>query len=120
MERLTTRAENGAAIYAEPSREEEKWTNNRYEVLQKLAKYEDLEEQGLLIELPCKIGTPVYFVDDKYTACDNCPRYDGEECDNQCEKTVKAIPFDIRMITFVGSSYYLKQEEAERELAEQN
>lgn len=29
-------------------------------ILQKLAEYEDLEEQGRLIKLPCKIGTQVY------------------------------------------------------------
>ena len=28
--------------------------------IRKLAKYEDLEEQGLLIRLPCKVGDTVY------------------------------------------------------------
>jgi len=28
----------------------------------KLKDYEDLEEQGLLIELPCKVGDSVYFI----------------------------------------------------------
>lgn len=28
----------------------------------KLAHYEDLEEQGRLIELPCKVGDTVYFI----------------------------------------------------------
>lgn len=31
---------------------------------EKLARYEDLEEQGRLIELPCKIGDTVYVVED--------------------------------------------------------
>lgn len=30
------------------------------EVLEKLATYEDLEEQGLLLRLPCKVGDKVY------------------------------------------------------------
>lgn len=30
--------------------------------LEKLAHYEDLEEQGRLIELPCKIGDTVYYI----------------------------------------------------------
>ena len=32
---------------------------------EKLAHYEDLEEQGRLIELPCKIGDTVYDIADK-------------------------------------------------------
>lgn len=32
------------------------------DALEKLAKYEDLEEQGRLIKLPCKVGDTVYHV----------------------------------------------------------
>ena len=32
------------------------------DVLEKLAKYEDLEEQGRLIKLPCKVGDVVYEI----------------------------------------------------------
>ena len=28
----------------------------------KLGEYEDLEEQGLLIRLPCKVGTDIYYI----------------------------------------------------------
>ena len=31
-------------------------------ILEKLADYEDLEEQGLLVRLPCKVGDTVYRV----------------------------------------------------------
>lgn len=31
-----------------------------FKVLQKLGKYEDAEEQGLLLKLPCKVGDTVY------------------------------------------------------------
>lgn len=31
-------------------------------IFQKLAEYEDLEEQGRLIKLPCKVGDTVYHV----------------------------------------------------------
>ena len=31
-------------------------------VIQKLGKYEDLEEQGLLLRLPCKFGDTVYSI----------------------------------------------------------
>lgn len=67
MERLTRRSANGTGVYATPSGEPVKWENNRHNVLQKLADYEDLEEQGKLVKLPCK---DVYFIVDI-----NNPRY---------------------------------------------
>ena len=60
MSRLTKRAENGAAVYATPSGDPVKWENNRNKVLRKLAEYEDLEEQELLLKLPCKVGSTIY------------------------------------------------------------
>ena len=36
------------------------------EVMRKLADYEDLEEQGLLLKLPCKVGDTVYIIGCKY------------------------------------------------------
>ena len=66
MERLTRRSANGTGVYATPSGEPVKWENNRHNVLQKLADYEDLEEQGRLIKLPCKVGDTVYrYVEEK-------------------------------------------------------
>ena len=62
MERLTRRSANGTGVYATPSGEPVKWEDNRHNVLQKLADYEDLEEQGRLVKLPCKIGTKVYNI----------------------------------------------------------
>ena len=47
MKRLTRRSENGTGCYATPSGDPIKWDNNRHNVLQKLADYEDLEEQCL-------------------------------------------------------------------------
>lgn len=32
------------------------------EILEKLGSYEDKQEQGLLIELPCKVGDTVYLI----------------------------------------------------------
>ena len=33
-----------------------------YQAIQKLAEYENSEEQGLLLRLPCKVGTKVYTI----------------------------------------------------------
>ena len=60
MERLTRRSANGTGVYATPSGEPVKWEDNRHNVLQKLADYEDLEEQGRLVILPCKVGDTIY------------------------------------------------------------
>ncbi len=35
------------------------------EVIKKLADYEDLEEQGFLLKLPCKVGDIVYFISER-------------------------------------------------------
>lgn len=62
MERLTRRSANGTGVYATPSGEPVKWENNYHNVLQKLADYEDLEEQGFLLRLPCKLGDTIYSI----------------------------------------------------------
>lgn len=62
MERLTRRSANGTGVYATPSGEPVKWEDNRHNVLQKLTEYEDLEEQGRLIKLPCKVGDTVWQI----------------------------------------------------------
>lgn len=77
------------------------------ESLQKLAHYEDLEEQGRLIELPCAINTELYFVGEKadgtygvYSTTlftlDLCKSYEGK----------------------IGKGFYLTKEEAEAKLEE--
>ena len=35
------------------------------EAIEKLAEYEDLEEKGLLVKLPCKVGDTVYVIPSK-------------------------------------------------------
>lgn len=61
-ERLTMQDERGTAILKETDMKDR--CEYCYEATQKLAHYEDLEEQGRLIELPCKIGDTVYVVED--------------------------------------------------------
>lgn len=76
MERLTERFSNGqAAVYGCGSncKYDYKYCNNHtedcptiIEIYEKLAHYEDLEEQGRLIELPCKVGDILYFHTERY------------------------------------------------------
>ena len=93
------------------------------EVINKLAKYEDLEEQGLFLKLPCKVGDTVWYIDDDD---DDYPlellvtkieveengylRYHAREKDN-CGK-IGFIKDDI------GKTVFLTKEEAEQALAE--
>ena len=81
--------------------EEEAWS--------KLAHYEDLEEQGRLIELPCKVGDTVYVVDwemeDMYLPSIKYWFFDEQ-------------PFDVKMIYSIGKWVFLTKEEAEAKLAE--
>lgn len=52
---------------------------------EKLGEYEDLEEQGLLLRLPCGIGTIVYEVENNADACSECSNFEkGYYCDDCC------------------------------------
>ena len=68
MERLTTRNIAGVAVYKNPF-ECEKCGDTIWRLpdygngspTEKLADYEDAEEQGLLLRLPCKVGDILYY-----------------------------------------------------------
>ena len=69
MERLTDSKRNsdGTAFSKESLIDIEHDRPSAYcgEILTKLADYEDLEEQGRLLVLPCKIGDRLYWIDDE-------------------------------------------------------
>ena len=105
MERLTRRSANGTGVYATPSGEPIEWENNRHNVLQKLADYEDLEEQGRLIKLPCD---KVYYIIDK-----NNPKYAAV-----MSKTIRDLTvYEIENIDIDGR-YFSTKELAEAKLKE--
>ena len=64
MERLTRkeRTRTGKGVSKEPliDRDFDRLSEYCINILTKLADYEDLEEQGRLIKLPCKVGDTVY------------------------------------------------------------
>lgn len=101
MERLTGRSANGTAIYSKPSRDTIKWQNNRRDVLRKLAEYEDLEEQGLLLKLPCKVGDTVYCI------------MTGLSYKNPY---IFKMKFDYELMKHFGKRVFLTREEAEAAL----
>ena len=81
MERLTTRNIEGVAVYKNPCECERCgdtiWRLPDYgngSPTEKLADYEDAEEQGLLLRLPCKVGDTIYEVsyeNRKYIICEH-------------------------------------------------
>ena len=69
MERLTTRNIAGVAVYKNPFEcdrcGDTIWRLPDYgngSPTEKLADYEDAEEKGLLLRLPCKVGDTVYII----------------------------------------------------------
>lgn len=58
MERLTQNAIK-ASINSKYKKKDRVWTAD---CIEKLGEYEDLEEQGLLLRMPCKVGDTVYVI----------------------------------------------------------
>ena len=121
MERLTVKWTNKVYGTLDPV----DILNNEYSkinynnLLTKLGEYEDLEEQGLLLKLPCKVGDTVYSIanDGKiypvkatrevrivngvlHIICESC-------------KYVDLVSYDD-----IGKSVFLTQTEAEQKLKE--
>ena len=91
------------------------------EGLRLLAEYEDLEEQGLLIRLPCKIGVPVYCIAEPCGGCEYLNETMREEFIEMClnceRKEIITCVFDYDLIGEFGKTVFLTCEEAEAALA---
>ena len=84
----------------------------------KLKDYEDLEEQGALMRLPCKIGASVYMVaQDCGGDTLDCMRGDCEGCP-YLYSFVEENSFDSYMCDDIGKTVFLTKEEAEEKLRE--
>ena len=77
---------------------------------ERLAKYEDLEKQGRLVTLPCKIGDTVYRVCKK--------KYDVDGYGMQWEEDwgIVTNTFHLGMFYEIGKNVFLTREEAEEVL----
>ena len=101
-------------------RDEEKSCKNCpiQKAFEKLATYEDLEEQGLLLRLPCKIGTTVYnttWWDDVQEKV----KVDGKTfCRTVHKHKVSKSTFSLVDIYDFGKTVFLTQAEAEQKLKE--
>lgn len=87
MERLTKRRQDGRVGFAVSGTPSENMCKFPI-VLDKLCEYEDLEEDGRLIRLPCKIGDRVYqpgYKRTKCTAYNYAPKYTHDDGCTGCE-----------------------------------
>lgn len=66
MKRLTERVNDGLIMTKQDSGDNVSyywdWDEENFKVAEKLATYEDLEEQGLLVRLPCKVGDIMFRI----------------------------------------------------------
>ena len=126
MKRLTKRMDDGSARYNHTA--EASVTNDA--LLTRLAYYEDLEEQGRLVVLPCKVGDKLYITEprfynyEKHEGVQNgvC---EGYELDDRFGWIVKVSlekgePHTLYFYNFskFGKTVFLTREEAEKALKE--
>ena len=122
MERLTERYD------ITPDGESDVWVKQHdyISAARKLCDYEDLEEQGLLVRFPCKIGDTVYRVN--AGAKQPIIPMTVSEIHFLCYKNERAVRFDAIGKEDMGESCYrledigrivfLTREEAEKKLEE--
>lgn len=80
-------------------------------IYDKLCAYEDAEENGLLVRLPCKLGDTVYHI------VTHSVDITGYRMEWKLETTVEPTAFRIWMVDAIGKTIFLQREEAEGALA---
>ena len=78
-----------------------------HNAIDKLYEYEELEEKGLLLKLPCKVGTTVWAIEKEDIGLGWNPEY---------VYCIKQEKFNATMVGFFGKDIFLTKEEAEQEL----
>jgi hypothetical protein len=127
MERLTKISEIGNAYYPkcfeEPCCGMGECLDDRCSLMldacKKLAEYEQLEEQGLLVRLPCKVGDDLYCIvngEVKKLKVHSFGIPDFEIIDIEF-KYVDGFKI-VRFVGEVGKTVFLTHEEAEKKLEE--
>ena len=100
-----------------------------YPAIEKLATYEDLEEQGLLVRLPCKVGDMVWDNDFGYPESYEIKAFSYGYCDSYVEPDIEdEIIFYYENYTGsitgafpmseIGKTIFFTREEAVKKLEE--
>lgn len=95
-------------------------------MVEKLADYEDLEEQGRLIKLPCNRGDKIYFIKSAFSMAHfpieaRITRICGVDCDNDVmySSITEYNKIDRRFKSSdIGKTVFLTKSEAEAKLKE--
>ena len=129
MERLTNTGTNGKIWITD--NDETRKIGQKEAAYKKLKAYEDLEEQGRLVILPCKVGDTVYCIFNRYTKCtfnneefDECSCQGCEyECDSKKENYVQdmraySLDWIVTNLKNFGKTVFLTKSEAEAKLKE--
>ena len=100
-------------------------TDTIHAIIKKLAEYEDLEEQGRIVKLPCKQGTTIYQTCYK-CVCTVGHKYLHGTCRSPLECTkcgavkierwIREATFSIDMLDRIGVDFFITREEAEEAL----
>ena len=115
MSRLTRRTEQGKITLRD-------CTISLRDAIDKLAEYEDLEEQGLLLKLPCKVGDIIWWLNGKFIMESEVVGFSVCEDDvsliraeYQDKRTDKTYMYTLDTID-IGKTVFLTKEEAEQAL----
>ena len=107
--------------------DEEKSCKNCHiqKAFEKLAKYEDLEEQGRLIKLPCKVGDVVYFAHhDRVISSEVLSAKYHAEAENHGVFIRERLTIDVEGVSAeidfgdIGKTVFLTKAESEQKLKE--
>ena len=90
------------------------------QALEELQKYQDLEEQGRLIKLPCKVGGIVYEIkEDTLSSTMKTIEFEGQEYHRHIPNYfIDMEVFALYKIDKFGKTVFLTPEEAEEKLKE--
>lgn len=130
MNRLTKRTTCGAANLAYPescyfksgAKDQIAVSAYRQQAIDRLAEYEDMEEQGLLVRLPCKIGATVYRFQRYFNDATLKSEIKIKPCEVESVSIESLMTTDHVFLLFsdFGKTVFFTREEAEKALEGNN
>ena len=90
----------------------------RQQAIERLAEYEDMEEQGLLIRLPCKVGSMIYRFQRYFDDATLTSKIKIKPCEVESVSIEGLMTTDHVFLLFsdFGKTVFLTREEAEKAL----